>query len=215
MLRFSAFLLSLSVLLTACGNGLEVKDETDALGFRKEYEVDPETGLKEGFLREYYPTGELSVEEAYTNDQLNGTRKVFSENGQVLVLENIVMDEYDGEHITYDEDGNLVMKGSYIDGAMNKAWFTYYPDGGVKAAMTFVDNEENGPVRMWYENGQPMLSGEFEGGDEFSGVLHRYTEDGELERILNCAPGAGCRTFWTVDSMAAPVGGVDMTRPVL
>jgi len=206
-----SFFIPFALLFTACGDGLEAVEEMDALGYRTEYRMDPETGLKQGPLRQYLPSGQLYTEENYVDDVLDGPRIIYHENGQIDVSENYAMGEFAGEYLTYDSLGNVLLSGQYIAGAMNKAWFSYYPNGVVKRVATFVDNAENGPFREWYENGQPKMSGTFKDGDNIFGTLHRYDSTGHLERILDCSPR--CHTFWTPDSTSTPPAGADMTMP--
>lgn len=199
------------LLLTACGP--EVQEETDDLGFRKEFEVD-EAGVKQGFLREYDTEGNLILEEHYTDGALNGPRKVYSASGQILEDENIVMGKYTGESRSYNDDGTLAMRGIYTDGAMNGIWYSFHPNGSVKAEMTFENNYQEGPVRQWYPHGKPELSGNFTNSLDFDGPLIRYDSTGALERVLNCKTKRGCRTFWTPDSTAAmPVVQTPMEQP--
>ncbi|MEO0732191.1 MAG: hypothetical protein AAFZ52_05115 [Bacteroidota bacterium] len=208
-----SFVLPLSVLLTGCGDGLEPIEETDALGFRNEFRIDPETGLKQGGLRQYDPQGRLLSEEFYVNGQLHGPRTIYHSNGQEDVTENYDMGEFAGDYRHYDSLGTLRLEGQYIDGAMNKAWTNYYANGRIRSAVTFVDNAENGPFREWYDNGSPRMSGNYLDGDNIEGILHRYDSvTGELNRILECDFGR-CHTVWTPDSTQAPSPGVDMTPP--
>ncbi len=206
-------ILTLSLLfLYACGDGLEQKEETDALGFRLEYKVDPETKLKEGALRQFDPQGKLTMEENYLEGKLEGARKIYTPEGVLIVEEHYNAGEFDGDYITYDSTGTISGKGQYLEGAMNRAWYQFYPNGNVKEVVTFVDNNENGPFREWYENGKPKASGEYLNGDKEHGILHLYAETGQLERVMNCDMGA-CMTFWTPDSTGVAPIGVDMTMP--
>lgn len=214
MSQLRSLLFLFIICLTACSPSQEVKEETDELGFRKTFQVDPETGIKNGFLREYDPQGNLTVEENYLDGKLNGPRKVFAENGQVLAEENYVMGEYEGLHRSFDDSGNLSMQGYYSDGAMNGKWLVYYPDGSVKTEISFHNNDTDGPVRQWYPDGTPELSGFYAPGGDFTGDLIRYDASGDLERVLDCDPNRGCRTYWTPDSTTQmPVPEVEMTRP--
>lgn len=216
MFRIPDLLLCLSFCLTACGPSLEVKEETDELGLRKEYEVD-EAGVKQGYLREYDSAGNLLLEERYTNDTLNGPRTVYDGAGTILAEENIVMGAYTGEHKSYDQAGNLEMTGVYSDGKMNGVWYIFYPDGGVKSELTFSANDQDGPVRQWRPDGKPEFSGTFSAdGEDYTGDFFRYDEAGNLARILDCDPARGCMTYWTRDSTGGiPVQPVDMSRPTL
>lgn len=198
--------------LSACNDGLESAEETDALGYRTEYRVDSETGVKQGVLRQYGPAGNLISEENYVDGQLDGERILYHENGQPDIIEHYVMGDFEGEYLTYDSLGTLSSRGQYTDGAMNKAWFFYYPNGEIRRSVNFEDNEENGPFRDWYANGQPKASGTLIEGDYEHGILHKYDESGQLERVMNC-DRARCKTSWTRDSTHTPPPGVDMTKP--
>ncbi|MEL7162784.1 MAG: hypothetical protein AAFN92_18645 [Bacteroidota bacterium] len=205
--------LLLSLLLTACGDGLEAVEETDALGFRNEFKIDPETGLKQGEYRQYDPQGRLLSTEFYLDDQLQGERTIYHPNGQPDVIEHYERNEFVGTYQHYDSLGTLRLEGSYLEGAMNKAWTRYYANGSIRSSVTFVDNEENGPFREWYDNGNPRMSGNHLDGDNIHGTLHRYDSiSGTLNRVLACEYGR-CRTTWTPDSTHTPPPGADMTRP--
>jgi len=212
MLRLLSSLCLTFLLLPACGDGLEQIDETDDQGYRVTYGIDPETKLKQGPAREYDPEGTLTTEENYLDGKLDGERKLYGPDGKLIVLENYKADRFEGEYLNFDSLGNVVLRGNYIGGAMNKEWYQYYADGGVKEVVTFVDNEENGPFREWHQNGNPKASGAYRNGDNEDGVLHLYTETGELERVMQCSLKM-CMTFWTPDSNGVAPAGVDMSRP--
>ena len=206
-------LLALILSLTACGPSLEVREETDDLGFRKEFEVD-EAGVRQGYLKEYDNDGNLVLEENYTDGELNGIRKVFSSAGVLITRDSIVMGDYTGESRTYRDDGSLEMRGVYSNNAMNGLWYSFHPNGSVKAEMSFADNQRLGPTRQWYPNGQPELSGTWGPADTFFGPLIRYDSTGTLERVLNCDERGICITYWTPDSTGVmPVVETDMTLP--
>ena len=205
-------ILMLSLILSSCGDGLEQQEETDALGFRKVFSIDPGTGEKEGISQEFGPQGKLAYEEYYRGGKLNGKRKVFAPNGQVIVEENYVEDQFEGDYLNFDSLGNISLKGQYIGGAMNRAWFQYYADGGVKESVTFVENATVGPFREWFENGTPKASGVYAPESKEDGLLHLYLETGGLERVMRCSIGL-CNTVWTPDSTGQAPIGVDMTRP--
>ncbi len=211
MHRFLVLSLLLSLLM-ACGDGLEEREEIDALGFRTVERVDPETGLLEGVAEKYTPDGKLLSRAHYRNGELDGERTLYYPNGQVDVVENYRNGKFDGPYMTYDSAGNLTLHGLYIDGAMNKVWTGYHPDGGVAEVVTMVDNLENGPFREWYPNGKPKASGNYLEGDDEDGTLFLYQETGGLERIMQCDRGA-CKTIWTPDSTSVAPAAPDMTRP--
>ena len=203
---------TLLLFVFACGDGLEQREETDALGFRTVYQIDPATGQREGMMRMYDPQGNLASEEHYAAGKLEGKRRIYAPGGVVIVEENYKADAFDGPFATFDSTGTPASRGQYVDGKMAKAWFYYYPNGQVKEVVTFADNAENGPFREWYADGTPRASGSYANGDNEQGILHLYAENGQLERVMDCNAGV-CATFWTPDSTAAAPAGPDMTAP--
>ncbi len=211
MRAFPALLLPL--LLCTCGPALETEEETDALGYRTEYQVSPETGEREGSSRRYDPQGRLVSEETYVAGQLDGTRTAYYPDGKPELVENYRAGQFEGEYLTYDSLGRLRMRGQYLDGTMAKVWTRYWPDGGVREVVTFADNKENGPFREWYENGNARAAGEYLNGKE-EGTLYVFDETGTLEAVRNCL-GGSCTTQWRADEAGGtpPGSPPDMTRP--
>ena len=210
MFRLLACTLALTA-LTSCSN-LETQEETDALGFRSVWTVDPETGQRQGTRKEYRPDGSLNIEENYVDDQLDGRRTIYFEDGKPNIVENYTNGAFEGDYTVYFQDGKVEQFGRFTNGARNKAWTYYYPDGKIKEVVTFENNVETGPFREWYPDGKPKASGNYREGDKEDGTLHLYAETGELERVMNCDLGR-CNSIWTPDSAGVAPAGPDMTPP--
>ncbi|MEM9835535.1 MAG: hypothetical protein AAF828_03480 [Bacteroidota bacterium] len=210
----------LVLLLTACGDGLETREETNYLGYRNIFTVDPETGLKMGEFRQYDTVGNLLELAHFKQGVMVGQRVLFSATGDTAVVENyldfkVASDQeaasipeeatFAGDYRTYYEDGQQIkQQGQYLAGAMHGQWKKYYPNGQLAESVTFADNEENGPFEEWYENGQRKATGQYLDGDREHGQIRLFTEDGTLERVLNCDRGI-CRTIWRpTDNTPAP-----------
>lgn len=209
------YLLSLLVLciLFTCGPALENQSEVDELGYRTEYQTDPETGQRQGLARQYAPDGTLLAEENYLDGQLDGTRTAYYPDGRQEIVETYRAGQFEGEYRTYDSLGNLRLRGQYVDGAMGKDWIRYWPNGEVREVVAFTDNRENGPFREWFENGQPSAAGTYLNGKE-EGMLYVYDEaDGGLLAVRHCTAGV-CTTQWRrEDGGTAPGSPPDMQRP--
>ncbi|WP_157974388.1 toxin-antitoxin system YwqK family antitoxin [Lewinella sp. IMCC34183] len=212
MLTRALTALLLATLLCTCGPALEDREETDALGFRTEYQVSPETGEREGSARRYGPDGNLIAEETYAGGQLDGARTAYYPDGKVELIETYDSGRFEGPYTTYDSTGNLRLRGEYVAGAMAKAWTRYWPNGSVREVVTFADNKENGPFREWYANGQPRAAGAYADGRE-QGTLWQYDETGTLTTVRDCQAGI-CTALWRAEEGGTPpFPPPNMTRP--
>ncbi len=205
--------LLLPLLLCTCGPALETREETDALGYRTEYQVSPETGEREGLSRRYDPQNRLVSEETYVTGKLDGMRTAYYPDGKPELVEHYRAGQFAGEYITYDSLGRLRLRGEYVDGAMANVWTRYWPDGKVREVVTFSDNKENGPFREWHENGNASAAGTYLNGKE-EGTLFVYDASGALEAVRECQAGV-CTTQWRADREGGtpPGSPPDMTRP--
>ena len=207
-------LLVIAVFVLAGCSNLEQREETDDMGYRSVYSVDPETGLKQGLYKEYNSEGDLILEEHYVDDVLEGEKSMYNPDGSIAVREHHAGGVFDGPYASYDEKGRIRLSGNYRVGEATGVWYGYYPDGSVKEEVNFEANVEQGPFREWYGDGSPKASGSYIDGDKEHGTLHLYTESGELERVMNCDRGR-CQTFWTPDSTGVAPAVVDMTLPAV
>ena len=75
---------------------------------------------KNGFGKEYYPTGEIEYEGGFLNGKRSGKGKQYYTTGII---------EYEGEYLNgiingygkkYDYHGNFVYEGEYLDGLIKK-----------------------------------------------------------------------------------------------
>lgn len=225
MRYFFPFLL---LFFLACGDGLEILETTNHLGYKSVFKVDPESGLKLGEYRQYDEAGNLLELAHYHQDVLVGQRILFSPAGDTLVVEHYLEQDFKvakdnqeshtptpestfaGEYRTFYETGNLIkQRGQYVAGAMNGEWKKYYQNGQLAETVTFVDNLENGPFKEWHENGNLKATGNYLNGDQEHGELRLYDESGTLEKIMSCNGGI-CQTTWRItDETPAPAPSTD------
>lgn len=204
MLYRLLFLSALTCLL-ACEPQLVYVEQTDTYGYRSVATIHPETGKKTGIFERFDPGGSLVERAYYKDDLLDGQRTLFSAAGDTILVEHYaltlgaygeVASIFSGPYRAfYEPGGQLRNKGQYVDNAMAGIWYRYYPNGQAAEAVTFQDNEEDGPFREWHENGQLKAEGSYSPGGREEGELRLYSEEGQLQRVMQCTTGI-CRTLW-------------------
>ncbi len=188
------FFYLLLVILLACSSHQEVEVKDDSGQIVERFTVDKKTGKKNG---EYHRLdGQLITETAlYVNDTLDGVRTLYFKNGQKEIEETYKMGIYHGDYFTYYEDGRIKQEGQYVDGTMEGPWKKYYNGGELMEMVEMHDNNENGPFIEYWENGNLKAEGTYLDGDNEDGELKLYSENGELEKIMQCNRGI-CHTTW-------------------
>ena len=191
------FYFILLTILIACSpknKVTEVKNEDGAVIHR--FSENVETGQKEGKSETFSNGGLLLETSSYKNGQLHGERTLYHENGEIQAIEQYENGAFKGRYQAFYENKQLELEGKYIDGKMDGAWKRYYDSGELMEIVNFVANEENGPFVEYYKNGQKKTEGSYLNGDNEHGELLMYTQNGELEKKMNCEKGI-CRTSWT------------------
>jgi uncharacterized protein len=148
-----------------------------------------EKGLRQGFFKEYYETGQLMAEGKYENSKPVGNWKYYYPDGH-LEQEgtfdsrsrqtgewvwyhqngNLWKKEYfengipEGEYIEYDITGKIIVKGEYFDGAETGHWF--WEIGDVREEGSFIDGNYNGSWKITdLETGNVIFEGKYLDGN--------------------------------------------------
>jgi len=86
-------------------------------------------GLREGKVRQYYPSGQLYASLGF----VHGLRE--------------------GEHKYYDEDGYLRTSMHYRKGQLDGKTLLFWPDGRLKRELFLVQGKKQGKEKFWDEQG--------------------------------------------------------------
>ncbi len=191
--HFSYSLLIMVIVFSSC-QALEEREEQLEDGAVIEYQINKETGEKNGWFRKYYD-GQLFEAAMYREGKLHGERQIFDEDGEQIISEHYSDGLYEGIYQSFYPGGRLKLEGLYTAGSMEGEWRKYYESGQLMEIVTMHDNEENGPFVEYYENGNLKAEGTYQSGDNEHGELKLYDEDGKLERTMDCNKGI-CRTTW-------------------
>jgi antitoxin component YwqK of YwqJK toxin-antitoxin module len=128
--------------------------------------ITDEDGKRQGYWKEFYPTGELKsegnyidskqdggwkfyfenhnneVEGRYINGKKEGTWYWFYQNGKILQEENWSNGKLYGEFVEYSETGVITVKGEYLDGTEEGEWF--YVQGNAIEKGFYYDGMRTG-----------------------------------------------------------------------
>ena len=81
------------------------------------FQIDKETGKKDGFYKAYLGDGKtIDVETAYMDGELNGSYKEYYGNGNLKIDATYNKGKKNGLYREFYDDGSLMMKSSYKEG---------------------------------------------------------------------------------------------------
>lgn len=144
-------------------------------------------GLKQGYWKEFYNTGELKAEGRYRQNLKQGLWKYYFKNGQieqmgqylkgkpdgdwtwyyptgeVLREEVFYLGLEDGESKEYNPDGSIIYQGNYSEGEKIGKWF--YQMGNYREEGEYIDGMRNGKWLAYYKNTDNLFfEGKFTNG---------------------------------------------------
>lgn len=125
--------------------------------------------FKDGFYKEYFPTGQLKVEGSFELDDPAGEWTYYFSNGAIDKKGSFDEGKTSGKWTYYFSNGNINMEGDLVDGVQQGGWKFYYPSGSIKEEGIFQDGKGQGKWRFYYETGE--LKGEAylqDGGGKYS-----------------------------------------------
>lgn len=105
------------------------------------FEVDKETGLKDGFYKEYWKNGNMRLEGSYKDGQKHGTFKQYLSNGQLWFENNYKEGLRNGEIKAYNLEGKLISKGEFKDDRYVHTQFFTDPRNGKKYPVAVIGSQ--------------------------------------------------------------------------
>jgi antitoxin component YwqK of YwqJK toxin-antitoxin module len=182
-------------------NGTVIKGYVFANGVLRYEGITDEDGKRQGFWREFYPTGELKSEGNYINSKQDGVWKFYFENqkievegryangkkegvwhwyypnGAMLQEENWRQGQLDGDFIEYDGSGSVSVKGAYLEGTEEGEWF--YIQGNAIEKGVYNDGMRTGLWTTHWRNGGVISEIEYD-QDFFHGKYVLYHPTGKI-----------------------------------
>lgn len=134
-----------------------------------------------GFLKVYYPNGNLALNTHYKDGKVYRTSEMYYENGKLKVKYSFSNGGKNQAFKAYYENGQLQGEGFSKDNKLDGPTKEYYENGKLKEEMSYKNGKRDGEKRMYYENGKLKAIGNFK-NDELDGIFKDYDEDGTLIR---------------------------------
>lgn len=97
----------------------------------------PEKKFANETRREYYPNGQLEIEETYRNGQLQGARKIWYPDGKLRGRETYVNDSLDGKTEWFYPSGQIEHESYYTRGQHSNVSRYYYDTATTKNSPSF------------------------------------------------------------------------------
>ena len=83
-----------------------------------------------------------------------GILKNFFPSGKISVIDHFKDGKQHGEFKSFHENGNISMKGKFINGKQDGFWFEYYDDGSLYWKLKYTMGEKaDGLFKMYHQNG--------------------------------------------------------------
>jgi antitoxin component YwqK of YwqJK toxin-antitoxin module len=178
-------------------------------GQKIEYQFDTIKKVKSGYYRTFHENGKIFIEETYSNDTLNGPKKIYFDNGKVEEEYQFVKGNREGSFKTFYQNGKLQQEGTYSKNQLKGELKTYYKDGTLKENVMMDENVEKGPFTEYHENGKLKTKGEYlDGAESEICKLEKYNVEGKLDTTMICNGRRACITVWTAEK-----GDLKITNP--
>lgn len=198
-LPFSILLIFITFL--ACGDKVKLVEVRNDEGIVIERYEEGLDGSRNGTTIKYNEEGQKMEESHYKDGILHGERTIFyPESGEVNIEERYSNGEFDGTYQYFYENGQLEFIGEYENGIMKRDWKRFYENSQLREVVQFENNMENGPFIEYHENGNLKAEGSYYDGDNEHGELKLYNEAGVLERKMECDSGR-CQTIWKMEGL--------------
>ncbi len=96
-------------------------------------------GELHGKVRNYYPSGRVSEEIEWLNNQKHGNWKQYYENGIPRLSSHYISDLLNGSYEVYFGNGKIKIRGEHLDGKLNGTWSYFDEEGKELVSHEFVN----------------------------------------------------------------------------
>lgn len=197
------------------------------------FEVDVETGKKDGKYKSFYENGQLKKEISYKNGELDGSYEEYYRDGKLKIKTSYKNGEKEGSYEEYYENGNIAIEHNFKNGAYKGKQKNYDSEGEliIEWVSSFPESKKgsmkdprDGKTYKTVKIGKQVWMAEnlnFKSGDSwcYNNSEQNCNEYGRLyswEAALNACPeGWHLPTKWQFEILRFNVGGEDVAGKML
>lgn len=118
-----------------------------------------------------------------TKKPFTGVLKNFYPTGEVSLIDNFKDGKQHGDFKSFHKNGKLSMKGKFIEGMQHGEWFEYYDDGSLFWNLKYINGKkEDGIFQMFHKNGKIHSEVTLKNGEPITNWVY-FDDTGEKERI--------------------------------
>jgi len=121
-----------------------------------------------GILKNYHPSGKLSLIDNFENGMQHGEFKSFYENGNILMSGVFKKGKQHGQWTEFHENGSIHWKLNYYEGIEEDGLFrTFHKNGEVMSKVTYLNGKPNSNWLHFDELGKKIKVEYYENGRFF------------------------------------------------
>ena len=121
-----------------------------------------------GILKNYYPSGKISLIDNFKNGMQHGEFRSFYENGKILMSGIFKKGRQHGQWKEFHEDGSIYWKLNYYDGVEEDGLFrTFHKNGEIMSEVTYLNGKPNSNWIHFDEFGKKIKVEYYENGKFF------------------------------------------------
>ncbi len=203
ILKFKNLLfLSIFILLSSCGQTIDVDDEREYITFSNPYSKGPRVlsykGLPfNGELVKYFDDEKTQLKERrdYKEGKIDGKVEEYNKNGQLEKsvtykegIKNGISEEYDLKtvEVGFDSDEEvyiteeipyLEIKQYYKDGKLNGPYVNYYDNEDIYKKVTYINGKKEGFEEKFWSSGDLMSKVNYINGNREGSYLEYHSND--------------------------------------
>lgn len=182
---------------------------------RKVMDITYRDGQRHGTATWWYPNGTKMREVAFHQGLLDGPLREFDERGEVTRTEDYVRGRKVVIETANYPSGKKFVEAAFLEPLLELERDDNWWDARPAEFRQRGVREQHGPVNVWYENGQPLMQGQFVEGER-QGTFTWFHANGQRQLVGSYHRGeqVGTWTWWHENGLKATQGAYEREHPV-
>ena len=182
---------------------------------QKTFEVRYSNGKRDGVATWWFPTATKMREATFNKGLLNGKVLEWDDQGKLTRRDEFIRGQRVVRQVSRYRPDRPSEEQFYLDGKLELDGEDRWWEAQPAAFSTSGQRTQHGPIRRWYENGQPKMRGQYE-KDERVGKFTWWHENGghKLEAVYKKGQKSDMWTWWHENGMKSIQGEYDGNQAV-